>query len=113
MGDCRDINFLEGGTIKDATIIDSTFSNGVVRDSDIVNARLTGGIAADAETAQDLADIVGPLVIASLPVSPDAPLTGEEASLPTTLAGGRGLILGEPAAWIQWGEYLVPLYTRG
>ena len=111
---CGELGPIEGGLIKDSTVQDSTivrstFTNGVVSGS-IINASslesLSGIDDASARTIAAAISDQNPTTFASpgsASLSPD---------LPTYMYGSRDAVLGEPAAWMQVGDYVVPVYRK-
>lgn len=125
---CGELGPIEGGLIKNSTIQDSTitgseFTGGVVRSSDLVSCDLknlascdpasartiAGAIAGDETAAGAIAEAVAgqnPAAFANPVAKAAAP------ELPTYMYGSRDAVLGEPAAWMQVGDYVIPVYRR-
>lgn len=125
---CGELGPIEGGLIKNSTIQDSTitgseFTGGVVRSSDLVScdlknlascdpasARTIAGAIADDETA---AGAIAEAVAGQNPAAFANPVAKAAApELPTYMYGSRDAVLGEPAAWMQVGDYVIPVYRR-
>lgn len=101
---CGDLGPLEGGLIKDSTIVDSTFTGGEIRSADLV-----GLASCDAQSAQTISAALAAAGPASLG-TPESATEGSE--LPTGMFGSRDAVLGQPAAWAELGGYVVPLYRK-
>lgn len=123
MSGCGALDHLIGGTIKEATIASSTIMASVVRDSVIEN--LAGIDAASAEKIADaiaalppdklsaLAEVVAKAIPATSAAMGTPPKASTDESLPTTLYGGRGALLGEPEDWLIFQGKVVPVYKEG
>lgn len=125
---CGELGPIEGGLIKNSTIQNSTitgseFTGGEVRSSDLNSCHLknlascdaasartiAGAIAGDETAAGAIADAVAaqnPAVFASPATAAAAP------ELPTYMYGSRDAVLGKPAAWMQVGDYVIPVYAK-
>ena len=123
---CGDINFLEGGFIKNSNIMGGdishvTISSSVLRSSDIAALNSIDDASmktiADALTALPPADLrrLAQALFAALALTPsaDMPDTTERTSLPTLMYGDyRNGMLGAPDAWVELGDKLVPTYSK-
>ena len=125
---CGELGPIEGGLIKNSTIQDSTitgseFTGGVVRASDLVSCDLknlascddasartiAGAIAGDETASGAIAEAVAGQNPASF-ANPAAAAAAPE--LPTYMYGSRDAVLGKPAAWMQVGDYVIPVYAK-
>ena len=125
---CGELGPIEGGLIKDSTIQDSTIVNsdstggtitGAVLEScelktlascDSASARTIAGAIADDETAiRAIAEAISNANPAAFANPAAATATSE---LPTYMYGSRDAILGKPAAWMQMGDYVIPVYAK-
>lgn len=123
---CGEIEFLEGGTLKNPTIIggsisQSTFQGGIVDASDITQLR-----SIDADSTAKIADALAALpadklqalltaLLAALAVvdSGVTPDTTKFKSLPTLMYGdSRKGMLGAPDGWMKLGGMLLPIYSE-
>ena len=125
-GECGDSGMLEGGIIKDSTVISSTVTTSKIEASDFSGGSITALSAMDAVSAKtvlnalvalgpDQLAALGQLLLSSAAAvqTTNPPVTAEGSSLPTTLYGTRGAAMGAPTAWGNIGGYAVPLYTKG
>ena len=109
---CGETGPIDGGLIRNSTIQDST----------ITGSTFTGGEVDDASARTIAAAIAGePSAIAAIaaavnggnPASYGSPAAAAEApDLPTAMYGTRDAVLGQPAAWMQLGDYVVPVYRK-
>lgn len=139
---CGELGPIEGGLIKNSTIQDSTitgseFTGGEVRSSDLNSCHLknlascdapsartiAGAIADDATAIRSIADGIanddaaaGSIAEAIADQNPAAfanPAAAAAApELPTHMYGSRDAVLGKPAAWMQVGDYVIPVYAK-
>ena len=125
---CGELGPIEGGLIKDSTIQNSTitgseFTGGEVRASDLVSDNLKNLASCDAASARTIADAiagdetasgaVAEAVAGQNPAAFASPVAKAAApELPTHMYGSRDAVLGEPAAWMQVGDYVVPVYRK-
>ena len=125
---CGELGPIEGGLIKNSTIQDSTitgseFTGGVVRSSDLVSCDLKNLASCDAPSARTIAGAIagdetaaGAIAEAVAGQNPAAfanPVAKAAApELPTYMYGSRDAVLGEPAAWMQMGDYVIPVYRK-
>ena len=125
---CGEMGPIDGGLIRNSTIQDSaitgsTFTGGEVVASEIVSGSLKDLASVDGASARTIADAIAgdptaagiikaavsggnPSSLSSAPDQSDAP------ELPTPMYGGRNALLGDPVAWMQLGDYVVPLYRK-
>ena len=125
---CGETGPIDGGlirnsTIQDSTITGSTFTGGEVVASEIASGSLKDLASVDDASARTIADALAgdptatsilkaavaggnPSSLAAAPDQSDAP------DLPTPMYGSRNAVLGDPVAWMQMGDYVVPLYRK-
>ena len=125
---CGELGPIEGGLIKDSTIQDSTIVNsdstggtitGAVLEScelktlascDSASARtIATAIAGDETAAGAIAEAISNANPAAF-ANPAAAVAAPE--LPTYMYGSRDTVLGKPAAWMQVGDYVIPVYAK-
>lgn len=125
---CGELGPIEGGLIKDSTIQDSTivgseFTNGSISGSSVKSSSLENLSGIDDASARAIADAIAgdPLasgaISAAISSEPSLVLGSPEdpsssADLPTDMFGSRDALLGQPAAWLELGGYVVPLYRK-
>lgn len=125
---CGELGPIEGGLIKNSTIQNSTitgseFTGGEVRASDLVSCNLKSTASCDEASARTIANAIagdetasGAIAEAISGANPAAfasPVAKAAApELPTHMYGSRDAVLGEPAAWMQLGDYVVPVYRK-
>ena len=139
---CGELGPIEGGLIKNSTIQDSSLVNcdisggritGTVLESctlenlsecDAESARtIAAAIGDDATATRTIADAIAddPVAAGSIaeaiagqnPASFASPVAKAAApELPTYMYGSRDAVLGEPAAWMQMGDYVIPVYRK-
>lgn len=122
---CGEISVLDGGTIKNATVLNTQMANSLIQASELDSVTLKNVNSLDEVTAQKIADAIAALPFEKLvalinalqikqivvPGVPDDPT--EMPALPTTMYGSRDSALGEPEVWSRYSEdYVVPLYKR-
>lgn len=125
---CGELGPIEGGLIKNSTIQNSTitgseFTGGEVRASDLVSCNLKNTASCDAASARTIADAIAGDETASGAIAeaiagqnpasfanPAAAVAAPE--LPTYMYGSRDAVLGKPAAWMQVGDYVIPVYAK-
>ena len=125
---CGELGPIEGGLIKNSTIQDSTvtgseFTGGEVRSSDLNSCHLKNLASCDAPSARTIAGAIGGDAAAagaiaeaisdSNPAAFASPVAKAAApELPTYMYGSRDAVLGEPAAWMKMGDYVIPVYRK-
>ena len=125
---CGELGPIDGGLIKNSTIQNSTitgseFTGGEVRASDLVSCNLKNTASCDAASARTIADAIAgdetasgaiaEAVAGQNPASFANPAAAVAASeLPTSMYGSRDAVLGKPAAWMQVGDYVIPVYAK-
>lgn len=125
---CGELGPIEGGLIKNSTIQNSTitgseFTGGEVRASDLVSCNLKNLASCDPASARTIANAVANDETASGAIAeaiagqnpaafanPAAAVAAPE--LPTYMYGSRDAVLGKPAAWMQVGDYVIPVYAK-
>lgn len=125
---CGELGPIEGGLIKNSTIQNSTitgseFTGGEVRASDLVSCNLKNLASCDPASARTIANAIagdetaaGAIAEAIADQNPASfanPATAVAApELPTYMYGSRDAVLGKPAAWMQVGDYVIPVYAK-
>ena len=125
---CGELGPIEGGLIKNSTIQNSTitgseFTGGEVRSSDLNSCHLKNLASCDAPSARTIAGAIagdetaaGAIAGAIADQNPAAfanPAAAAAApELPTYMYGSRDAVLGKPAAWMQVGDYVIPVYAK-
>lgn len=125
---CGELGPIEGGLIKNSTIQDSTitgseFTGGTVRASDLVSCNLENLASCDSSSARTIATAIAgdetaagaiaEAIADSNPAAFASPVAKAAApELPTYMYGSRDAVLGEPAAWMQMGDYVIPVYRK-
>lgn len=124
---CGDIQYLEGGVLKDGTFVSPNITNAKISDSvvsasTVDGAYITNLVNIDAASADVIADALARLppesirnlAMALLSIAPQvaeaAPTASEAPSIPTTMIGARHTSLGAPAVWGVINGYKVPMY---
>lgn len=125
---CGELGPIEGGLIKNSTIQNSTitgseFTGGEVRSSDLNSCHLKNLASCDAPSARTIAGVIagdetaaGAIAEAIADQNPASfanPAAAAAApELPTYMYGSRDAVLGKPAAWMQVGDYVIPVYAK-
>ena len=125
---CGELGPIEGGLIKNSTIQDSTIVN-----SDSTGGTITGAVlescelktlaSCDSASARTIATAIAgdetasgaiaEAIADSNPAAFASPVAKAAApELPTYMYGSRDAVLGEPAAWMQVGDYVIPVYLK-
>ena len=111
---CGELGPLEGGLIKDSTIQDSTvagseFIGGSVKASELEGCSLKGLVEIDEASAGIIAAAISDSGSVSYG-TPEAASSGN--ALSTSVYGSRDAVLGQPAAWIEIGGFVVPAFRK-
>ena len=111
---CGELGPIEGGLVKDSTIQDSTitgseFIGGAVKSSDLEGCSLKGLVSVDEASAGVIASAIAGAGSVTQG-TPEAMASGSE--LPTGVYGSRDALLGQPAAWIEIGGFVVPAFRK-
>ena len=125
---CGELGPIEGGLIKDSTIQDSQLVNcdstgGTITGATLESCTLENLAGCDAESARTIASAIaddstaaGAIADAIAGANPSAfasPAAAVAApELPTYMYGSRDAVLGKPAAWMQVGDYVIPVYLK-
>lgn len=121
---CGETGLLEGGILKDSTILGGNITQSAISDSRIDGAEITNLRSIDGSSAAKIAEALAALPDAqladlaaailakmSIVVSTKHPVSTQADSLPTKMLGAsRSGTLGEPAGWIEFGGKIVPAY---
>lgn len=126
MADCGVTEFMQGGMIAEAHVTSSAITESRVTSSDLKSCNLQTLTSIDEDSAQTIADAIaklpsgmlaelGKAIAAVLPAAPlssgPREITGD--TLPSTVAGSREVLLGRPAAWLGYRDFIVPCYKEG
>ena len=99
-------------TIANAVANDDTairdIADGIAGNEDAVRD-IANAIASDSEAAGAIAEAISDANPASFS-NPAAAVAAPE--LPTYMYGSRDAVLGEPAAWMKMGDYVIPVYRK-
>ena len=98
---------IAGAIADDATAI-RTIADGLAGDDTAIRT-IADGIADDETAATAIAEAIAGQNPASFANPAAATATSE---LPTYMYGSRDAILGKPAAWMQVGDYVIPVYAK-
>ena len=123
---CGEIEFLEGGMLKNPTIIGGSISQSAIQGSVLDASDITQLRSIDTDSAAKIADAIAALPADKLQTLLDAlfaalnlgdsglvPDTTKYKSLPTLMYGdSRRGMLGAPDGWAKMGGKLIPLYTE-
>lgn len=122
---CGDSSLLDGGTIKDASVINSQIVNSTIQASVLDTSSITNLTGVDEVSAKKIADAIAalppdqliPLINALVqrqivtPASP--PEISEASALPTNMYGNREIGMGAPDLWAKYGDdYIVPVFNK-
>lgn len=120
---CGEIRFMEGGTIKDATILNSQMVNSVISSSTIDSSSITNLSSIDSASARVIMQAIAALPPSDLRVLIDALLaalrggvdfstavTCLDNSIPATMFGNDEFLLGAPDGWITIADGAIPVY---
>ena len=123
---CGQIEFLEGGVLKNTTLIGANISQSTIQGSVLDASDITQLRSIDADSAAKIADAIAALppdklqqlltaILAAI-VASDAgvmPDTTQISSLPTLMYGdSRRGMLGAPDFWMKFGGKLLPIYSE-
>lgn len=120
---CGEIRFMEGGTIKDATILNSQMVNSVISSSTIDSSSITNLSSIDSASARVIMQAIAALPPSDLRVLIDALLAAMLASssaadgqclgdsIPATMLGHDDYLLGAPDGWLSISNGVVPVYS--
>ena len=123
---CGEIEFLEGGMLKNPTIIGGSISQAAIQGSVLDASDITQLRSIDADSAAKIADAIAALpadklqqlltaILAAI-VAGDSgvmPDTTQISSLPTKMYGdSRNGMLGAPDFWMKFGGKLLPIYSE-
>lgn len=122
---CGEISMLDGGTIRNSTIINSQIANPIIQGGNIDGSSISNLATIDAASAQRIADAIANLTPEQLAglinalsqkqsiIPAAAPTTSESHAVPTEMHGDREIGMGAPDMWAQYGDdYVLPLYER-
>lgn len=121
---CGNLQFVEGGVIKNSSIINSQITDSIITNSVLQAVRLENLTGLDDISAKVIVDALAalpsdqlaPLVSAILTAFVTSPHSEPVSSigggeLPTTIYGDRTALLGDPELFVKFGkDYVIPLY---
>ena len=119
---CGPIEFIQGGTIIDATITSSSIQNSTISGSVLSGCTLTNLVSIDDASLRTIINAMTKLSDAELRPLADAlhhvatieaaeqPAGQDGAVLGTTVIGDRATLLGKPASWVKLGGKSLPAY---
>lgn len=119
---CGGIDFLQGGTITQTTVLNSEILNSAISASTFNSGHITTLASIDEASTTTLIKAILSLPPDQLEAFATALLTAaagnngvepgvsESEALPTTMVGDRKKLLGEPSSWGQLFGKSVPLY---
>lgn len=124
---CGNLQFVEGGTIKSSSIINSQITDSIISNSTLQSVKLESLSSVDGSSAKVIADAIAALppdqlitlvnaILASFTATPQTePAVGTgTGELPTTVYGDRAALMGKPQMFAQFGQnYIIPLYRSG
>lgn len=123
---CGEIRFMEGGTIKDATILNSQMVNSVISSSTIDSSSITNLSSIDSASARvimqaiaalspaDLQVLINVLLDAMVAVGNISTTTGcAEGNMPAAYLGDDDYFLGKPDGWLSVSNGAIPVYNPG
>lgn len=122
---CGEISVLDGGTIKNTSLVNTQMVNSTIQSSALDGSSITNLNGVDAVSAQRIADAIAALTPEQLAglmralaqkqtiVPAAAPATSESNAVPTEFHGDREVGMGAPDMWAQYSDdYVVPLYEK-
>lgn len=121
---CGEIRFMEGGTIKDATIVSSNIVNSSISSSNLDSSTITNLSAIDSASARVIMQAIANLSPSDLQVLINALLAAMVSSgmssdgacsagdMPASILGGSAYVLGKPAGWLMLSNGVVPVYAQ-
>lgn len=124
---CGEIRFMEGGTLKDSTVLSSSVVNSTVSNSTIESTTITHSTV-DSDTAANIIQQIVQLPESTLKILVDAiaarlsadvlpagaavsPVSCAAGSMPATIIGDDNAVLGVPGGWIKTEDGLIPVYA--
>lgn len=126
MPDCGVTEFMRGGMVSEAHITASAITDSRVSSSELTGCNLKSLASVDTDSAAMIATALSQLSEGALlelakaigKALPRAALANGPAvtateSLPSAVAGNRETLLGQPANWLTYGDFIVPAYKEG
>lgn len=120
---CGSIEYLSGGTVNQASILNSQITSSEVSNSTLKTCAIESLTSVDDASAQVIADALAALPSNKLQALVEAlmqsmsftdataPDTSEDKAIPTTMYGTRNAILGTPVRWKQLPDgSVIPCY---
>lgn len=120
---CGGIEYLEGGVIKNTTVVSSYVTGSTITDSSLEASTIKTLQGIDEVSTQVVANALASLpkeklqqlahaLMSALAADAEPPASTEAAGLPTTVFGNRAAVLGAPAHWLTLADgTVVPAYT--
>lgn len=120
---CGEIRFMEGGTIKDATIVSSNIVNSSISSSNLDSSTITNLSAIDSASARVIMQAIANLSPSDLQVLINALLAAMVSSgmssvgacnvgdMPASIRGGSDYVLGEPDGWLEVSNGVIPVFS--
>lgn len=122
---CGEIKFLEGGTLKNSSMIGGSVTYATITDSLLDACEVKNLKSVDDASAEKIADAIAALPADKLQAlvkalfdalvlsgGSEAPDTTKMQGLPTLMFGdSRHGMLGAPDTWVAMGGKLIPAYT--
>lgn len=131
MGNCGNLQYVEGGTIRGASILNSQVDSSEISNAVVKASKIEALAGVDDVSAQTIANALSALPTAQLTalasalqkataITPDtpteegnAPTSTDKNSLPTVVLGDRSSLLGNPVKWIKSADGMVVPCYRG
>lgn len=123
---CGEIRFMEGGTIKDATILSSSIVNSSISSSVLDSSSITNLSSIDSASVRVIMQAIAALSPADLQVLIQALLDAMVAAggvftspacsagnMPAAYLGDDDYFLGKPDGWLPVSNGAIPVYTPG
>lgn len=118
---CGSLEYLEGGTLKSVSVLNSQIVNSAVANSDLESCSIKSLASIDADSAHKIADAISELspeqlaalakaLFSAIGASTAEPVKSNDSALPTQMFGARNSSLGGPNVWMTIGGYVVPGY---
>lgn len=120
---CGEIRFMEGGTIKDATIVSSNIVNSSISSSNLDSSTITNLSSIDSASARIILQALASLSPSDLRVLTDALLEALVSSsssaegacyandMPAMVLGGGDFVLGKPEGWLEVSNGVIPVFS--
>lgn len=124
MSQCGGLEYISGGVINGASVINSQITSSDITSSTFTSGSIVNLAQIDESSAKTVADALAGLsadqlkalaaaLFAAMPMtSAVAPVSSESGVIPTTIYGGRTAIMGEPDMVIAAPDpnFVIPVY---